>query len=93
MEETPMLFPIAPTEFWKRIRITIEEVVSEKLSQQIFPQTNFYVLRNRMLIRNDICSISEVSGQALYPLLKQRMPEILRLNVENIFKEKILKLL
>jgi len=34
MNETPMLFPIAPAEFWKQIRTTIEEVVNEKLNQQ-----------------------------------------------------------
>jgi hypothetical protein len=34
MNETPMLFPITPSEFWKQIRIIIEEVISEKLSKQ-----------------------------------------------------------
>ena len=33
MNETPMLFPIPPSEFWKQIRIIIEEVVTEKLNQ------------------------------------------------------------
>ena len=40
MNETPMLFPITPGEFWKQIRTTIEEVVTEKLNQQTFSQTN-----------------------------------------------------
>ena len=34
MNETPMLFPMAPAEFWKQIRTTIEEVVNEKLNHQ-----------------------------------------------------------
>jgi hypothetical protein len=40
MNETPMLFPITPGEFWKQIRTIIEEVVTEKLNQQTFFQTN-----------------------------------------------------
>ncbi len=43
MNETPTLFPITPSEFWKQIRTTIEEVVAEKLSQQNFPQTNSHL--------------------------------------------------
>ena len=29
-----MLFPIAPSEFWKQIKIIIEDVIAEKLTQQ-----------------------------------------------------------
>jgi hypothetical protein len=93
MEETKMFFPIAQPDFWKKFRITIEEVITEKLSPQIFPQTNLYVLRKRMLFRNSICNIYKVSGQVFYPQQKQKIPKILRLNVDDIFKEKILKLL
>ena len=39
-DETPMLFPITPGEFWKQIRTTIEDAVTEKLSQQTLSQTN-----------------------------------------------------
>ncbi len=93
MEETKMFFPITQTEIWKKFRIIIEEVITEKLSQQIFPQTNVYVLRKRILIQNNICNILQISRLIFYPPPKQKVPKILRLDVENIFKEKILKLL
>ncbi len=35
MQETPMLFPLAPGEFWKQIKATVEEVVNAKMSQTI----------------------------------------------------------
>jgi hypothetical protein len=38
MQETPMLFPMVPAEFWKQIRSTIEEVVNEKINQPFQPQ-------------------------------------------------------
>ena len=37
MNETPMLFPIAPTEFWKQIKIIIEDAIAEKLSH-LYPR-------------------------------------------------------
>jgi len=43
MNETPMLFPIAPSEFWKQIRTIIDDVVTEKLSQQNLSQTNSHL--------------------------------------------------
>lgn len=49
MKETKMFFPKTQTEIWEKFRIIIEEVITENLSQQIFPQTNVYVLRNEIL--------------------------------------------
>ena len=93
MKETKMFFPISQTEFRKKFRIIIEEVITEILSQQFFPQTNVYVLRKRMLFRNHVCNISKTSGQVFHPQQKPKIPKLFRVNVENIFKGKILKLL
>jgi hypothetical protein len=38
MNETPMLFPMAPSEFWKQIKIIIEQVIAEKLNTKNFSQ-------------------------------------------------------
>ncbi len=40
MQETPMLFPMAPAEFWKQIRSTIEEVVKANSNQNFQPRTD-----------------------------------------------------
>jgi hypothetical protein len=34
INEVPLLFPIAPSGFWKQIKIIIEDAIAEKLSQQ-----------------------------------------------------------
>ena len=71
MQETPMLFPITPTEFWKQIRITIDQVVTEKLSQQLLQQTNPHLPEKALLKAADVCQIFQVSRPTLYEWLKQ----------------------
>ena len=56
MQETPMLFPMAPGEFWKQIKSTIEEVVKANMNQTAFqPPTDHLpekaLLRQAMYVR------------------------------------------
>ncbi len=71
MNETPMLFPITPSEFWKQIKIIIENVIAEKLSQQkISPSTS--LLPEKALLKvSDVCEIFQISKPTLYEWLKQ----------------------
>ncbi|MDQ2719347.1 MAG: helix-turn-helix domain-containing protein [Bacteroidota bacterium] len=71
MNETPMLFPITPSGFWKQIRITIEEVVTEKLNQQNLSQKNSHLPDKALLKASDVCEIFQVSKPTLYEWLKQ----------------------
>ena len=72
MNETPMLFPITPSEFWKQIRATIEEVVTEKLSLTLQQQTNSHLPEKALLKASDVCEIFQVSKPTLYEWLKQK---------------------
>jgi len=72
MEETPMLFPIAPTEFWKQIKIIIEDVIAEKLTQQKISPPNNYLPEKTLLKPSDVCQIFQVSKPTLYEWLKQK---------------------
>ena len=72
MNETPMLFPITPSEFWKQIRITIEEVVSEKLNEQKISSSNSLLPEKALLKASDVCAIFQVSKPTLYEWLKQK---------------------
>ena len=67
-----MLFPITPSEFWKQIRITIEEVVSEKLNEQKISQSNSLLPEKALLKASDVCAIFQVSKPTLYEWLKQK---------------------
>ena len=72
MNETPMLFPMAPSEFWKQIKIIIEDVIAEKLSQQKISQTNPHLPEKALLKASDVCEIFQVSKPTLYEWLKQK---------------------
>ncbi len=93
MQETPMLFPMTPSEFWKQIRITMEEVVTEKLNKQITTYTHSHLPEKALLKAADVCTIFQVSKPTLYEWLKQKDLKVLRLSREDIFQEKISKLL
>jgi excisionase family DNA binding protein len=93
MNETPMLFPITPSEFWKQIRIIIESVISEKLSKQN-PSLNHSLLPEKALFKPaEVCKIFQVSKPTLYQWLKQKKLKsfkvksrryFLRTEIENI---------
>jgi predicted DNA-binding transcriptional regulator AlpA len=72
MQDVPMLFPMAPAEFWKQIKTTIEEVVNEKINQSFQPPpTTSHLPEKALLKASDICAIFQVSKPTLYDWLKQ----------------------
>ena len=85
MNETPMLFPIAPSEFWKQIRTTIEEVVSEKMNQQILSQANPRLPEKVLLKASDVCEIFQVSKPTLYEWLKQNRLKSFKIKSRRYF--------
>ena len=72
MNETPMLFPITPSEFWKQIRIIIEEVISEKLRKQAPALSSSFLPEKALFKPAEVCKIFEVSKPTLYQWLKQK---------------------
>ena len=70
LNETPMLFPIAPAEFWKQIRSTIEDVVKENINQSFPPRTD-HLPEKALLKASDVCAIFQVSKPTLYEWLRQ----------------------
>ena len=72
MEETPMLSPIAPSEFWKEINIIIEEVIDEKSTQQKICPPNNHLPEKTLLKPSDVCEIFQVSKPTLYEWLRQK---------------------
>ena len=97
MNETPMLFPIAPSEFWKQLRTTIEEVVTEKLSQQNSQQLNSHIPEKALLKVTDVCKIFQVTKPTLYEWMKENKLKsftiksrrfFLRADIEALIKQK-----
>lgn len=71
MVEVPMLFPMAPEEFWKQIKATIEEVVNSKLNQTAIPPSTDHLPGKALLKASDVCAVFQVSKPTLYDWLKQ----------------------
>ena len=85
MQETPMLFPITPSEFWKQIRITIDEVITEKLSHQLLQQPNPHLPEKALLKAADVCQIFHVSRPTLYEWLKQNKLKSFKIKSRRYF--------
>ena len=85
MNETPMLFPITPGEFWKQIRTTIEEVVTEKLNQQNLPPASSHLPEKVLLKATDVCEIFQVSKPTLYEWLKQNRLKSFKIKSRRYF--------
>ena len=72
MQETPMLFPVTPTEFWKQIRMMMEEVVEQKLNKSVQKEIPESHLPDRALLKaSEVCEIFRVSKPTLYEWMKQ----------------------
>ena len=71
MQNTPMLFPMAPEEFWKQIKATIEEVVNSKLNQTTSAPPTDHLPAKTLLKASDVCAVFQVSKPTLYDWLKQ----------------------
>jgi len=85
MNETPMLFPIAPSEFWKQIRTTIEEVVNEKLNQPTVSPPVLHLPEKALLKASEVCAIFQVSKPTLYDWLKQKKLKSFKIKSRRYF--------
>jgi len=71
LNETPMLFPMAPAEFWKQIRSTIEDVVKENINHSFQPPPTDHLPEKALLKASDVCAVFQVSKPTLYDWLRQ----------------------
>lgn len=85
MNETPMLFPIAPSEFWKQMKIIIEDAVADKLNQQKTSQPNSHLPAKALLKAADVCEIFQVSKPTLYEWLKQKKLKSFKIKSRRYF--------
>jgi len=85
MNETPILFPMAPAEFWKQIRSTIEEVVNEKLNQQTALPSVSLLSERPLLKTSEVCAIFQVSKPTLYDWLKQKKLKSFKIKSRRYF--------
>ena len=69
MQETPIFFPIAPSEFLKTLRTMIEEVVTQKMADQ--PQLPEEFAGKTLLKPSEVCTILRISKHTLYVWMRE----------------------
>ena len=85
LNETPMLFPMAPAEFWKQIRSTIEEVVNEKIKQPFQQPPTDHLPEKALLKLSDVCAVFQVSKPTLYDWLRQNKIKSFKIKSRRYF--------
>src|SRR5678816_3321223 len=85
LNETPMLFPITPAEFWKQIRSTIEEVVKENINQTSAQPPTDHLPEKALLKASDVCAVFQVSKPTLYDWLRQNKLKSFKIKSRRYF--------
>jgi predicted DNA-binding transcriptional regulator AlpA len=85
VNETPMLFPMAPGEFWKQIRSTIEEVVKANNNQAAVPPPTDHLPEKALLKASDVCAVFQVSKPTLYEWLRQNKLKSFKIKSRRYF--------
>lgn len=67
-----MLFPYAPSEFWKQIKVVVSEVVDAKIATLQIEQPSSQDMPERTLLKAaEVCEIFRVSKPTLYAWIRQ----------------------
>ena len=81
----PMLFPIAPGEFWKQIKIIVEEVIAEKSRKQKIDQRMFQLPEKALMKPSDVCKLFQISKPTLYEWLRQKKLKSFKISSRRYF--------
>ena len=88
MNETPMLFPVSPAEFWKQLRTVIEEVVDERLSKRpVINDSANHLPEKALLKTSEVCFIFQVSKPTVYEWLKQEKLKSFKVKSRRYFRK------
>ncbi len=85
MQETPMLFPMAPVEFWKQIKATVEEVFNAKMNQSTIQPPHSHLPEKALLKASDVCAVFQVSKPTLYDWLRQNKLKSFKIKSRRYF--------
>jgi hypothetical protein len=88
MKETKMFFPITQTEFWKKFRIIIEEVITEILSQQFSSRQMFMYFESVCFFEITFVIFLKLQGKYSILSRNQKSLNYLELMLKIFSKEK-----
>lgn len=94
MQETPMLFPVSPTEFWKQIKLMMEEVVDAKLSSTVNAEKRAADLPEKTLLKlAEVCTLFRVSKPTLYEWMKKEKLKSFKIRSRRYFSRADIEML
>jgi excisionase family DNA binding protein len=85
MQETPMLFPVTPVEFWKQMRTLLEEVVEDKLTNPAAESPTIYLPKKTLLKITEVCALFQVSKPTVYEWLKENRLKSFKIRSRRYF--------
>jgi predicted DNA-binding transcriptional regulator AlpA len=85
MQETPMLFPMAPAEFWKQIKATVEEVVKANINPTSIQPPTDHIPAKALLKASDVCAVFQVSKPTIYDWLRQKKIKSFKIKSRRYF--------
>ena len=85
MQQTPMLFPMAPAEFWKQIKSTVEEAVKANSHQTLTQPHTDHLPEKALLKLSDVCAVFQVSKPTLYDWLRQNKIKSFKIKSRRYF--------
>jgi excisionase family DNA binding protein len=68
--ETPMLFPITPDDYWKKLEQIIEASISRKLSQGTYPTPPNGLVAKPLLSIKEVCNLFQITKPTIYDWIK-----------------------
>src|SRR6476469_1543022 len=85
MNETPMLFPVEPSVFWKQMKMIVEEVVNERMQPSAPAEQTVLVPQKLLLKPMEVCAIFQISKPTLYGWMKEQKLRSFKVNSRRYF--------
>jgi len=64
--ETPILFPISPEEYWKKLSEVIDQRLCEKLKNSSYPSTPPGMSSRPLLSIKEVCALFQITKPTIY---------------------------
>ena len=68
--ETPILFPISPEEYWRKLSEVVDRLLSEKLNQGGYPATPPGMTSRPLLSIKEVCDLFQITKPTVYEWIR-----------------------
>ena len=68
--ETPILFPISPEEYWRKLSEVVDQLLTEKLNQTGYPATPPGMTCRPLLSIKEVCDLFQITKPTVYEWIR-----------------------